>query len=114
MTERTIDATRQFITSLKKLSKKYRHIKQDLTSLKVALETGENPGDKLTNVGCDAYKVRIKNSDNKKGKSGGYRVLYYLNTPERVVLLEIYAKSESEILGDTQIRQIVRQYLGND
>jgi mRNA-degrading endonuclease RelE of RelBE toxin-antitoxin system len=112
MTERTIDVTRQFSSSIKKLAKKYRRIKHDLTELKVALESGDNPGDKLTNIGCDAYKVRIKNRDTQKGKSGGYRVLYYLKTQEHVVLLNIYAKGEHETLSDSLIRQIVRQYLG--
>lgn len=63
-------------------------------------------------MGCDTYKVRIKNSDNQKGKSCGYRVLYYLKTQDDVILLEIYSKSEQENLSDTLIRQIVQQYLG--
>ncbi|MFC3122526.1 type II toxin-antitoxin system RelE/ParE family toxin [Agaribacter flavus] len=112
MTERTIDVTRQFSASVKKLAKKYRRIKHDLTELKTALEAGDTPGDKLSNVGCDAYKVRIKNSDNQKGKSGGYRVLYYLKTQDNVVLLDIYSKSEHDSLSDNLIRQIVHQYLG--
>lgn len=114
MTKRTVDATRQFSASVKKLAKKYRRIKHDLIELKTALETGKTPGDKLTNVGCDAYKVRIKNSDNQKGKSGGYRVLYYLKTQDNVVLLEIYSKSEHDTLSDNLVRQIVQQTLGEN
>ena len=35
------------------------------------------------------FKVRVKNSDNQKGKSGGYRLMYYLKTSFNVLLLAI-------------------------
>lgn len=113
MTKRQLAATGQFIASVKKLAKKYRHIKQDLNPTRQALMQGETPGDKLANVGCDAYKVRIKNSDNNKGKSGGYRLLYYIKTADNVVLLDLYTKSEMDTLSDKEVRDTIRQYLAD-
>ncbi|MEX0268338.1 hypothetical protein AB3R30_04285 [Leptolyngbyaceae cyanobacterium UHCC 1019] len=40
------------------------------------------------------FKVRLKNSNIQKGKSGGYRVMYYVKTADRIILATIYAKSD--------------------
>ena len=40
------------------------------------------------------YKVRVGSIDQKKGKSGGFRVLYYVVTEARHIwLMHIYAKA---------------------
>ncbi len=44
------------------------------------------------------------------GKRGGSRVIYYWVTEDnRILLLEIYAKNESENLSTTSIRQLKRK-----
>ncbi|MCP4494002.1 MAG: type II toxin-antitoxin system RelE/ParE family toxin, partial [Gammaproteobacteria bacterium] len=40
------------------------------------------------------YKVRAKNSDSQRGKSGGYRIIYYLKTETHCILVAIYSKSD--------------------
>lgn len=66
--KRTIDVTRQFQSSFKKLTKRYRNLKRDLIGVTQAIEAGELPGDKIAGIGSAVYKVRIKNSDIKKVK----------------------------------------------
>ena len=52
------------------------------------------PGDHVKGTEHGVYKVRLKSTDIPKGKRGGYRVIYYLKTATRVVLLAMYAKTE--------------------
>jgi len=70
-----IKVTELFKKQFKKLSKKYKNIKNDLYFF---IENFENEHKKAVKIKNSIYKVRIKNSDKNKGKSGGYRVYYYL------------------------------------
>jgi mRNA-degrading endonuclease RelE of RelBE toxin-antitoxin system len=64
-------------------------------------------GNQIPDVGYSVFKVRIKNSDNQKGKSGGYRFIYYLKTDTQIVLITIYSKSDQgDILAETIYRII--------
>ncbi|MEY2976437.1 MAG: hypothetical protein ACO3NK_07345 [Prochlorotrichaceae cyanobacterium] len=59
------------------LKKRYRNITSDLETLIEQLRSGERPGDRITGFpDYFVYKVRVKNSDLRKGKSSGYRVIY--------------------------------------
>ena len=84
--------------SLKKLSKKYRLIREDVKPLIQQLVAGDLPGERISGNKYSVYKVRVKNSDNNKGQSGGYRVVYYTIILNSVLLATIYSKSEQEDL----------------
>lgn len=91
----SVEFADEFHKQLRKLSKKYRHIKRDLIPVIEQLQSGAILGDRLSSVDNNIlHKVRVKNSDIKKGKSAGYRVLYLLRTETKIVLLTIYSKSE--------------------
>jgi mRNA-degrading endonuclease RelE of RelBE toxin-antitoxin system len=88
---------------LKKLNKRYRSIDRDIKQLIEQLASGKTPGDRVIGNEYPVYKVRIPNSDTRKGKSGGYRVVYYAITTEAILLTTIYAKSDrGNILIDRQ------------
>ena len=95
---------------IRKLRKKYEGVDRDIEPLIQALEAGETPGDRLSGSKYPVYKVRIKNSNNRRGKSGGYRVIYYTVTPEAVLLTTIYSKSERESISNEEIEGIIKQY----
>lgn len=59
------------------------------------------------------YKVRIANSDTKQGKSNGYRMIYYAITDEaEIYLLTIYYKKDNNrIPSNSEIAEIIREYL---
>ena len=59
-----------FKRKVKKLKKKYPHVKEDLASLLERLEKGEIVGDPIPELLNKVYKVRCGSSDMKKGKSG--------------------------------------------
>lgn len=74
------------------------------------LEAGECPGDQISGITYAVFKVRVKNSDAQRGKSGGYRVIYYLKTEATVILVTIYSKSDQGDISESKIRQIIENY----
>lgn len=102
-----------FNRSTKKLRKKYPRIKKDILPLIDKLEQGIFEGDRLQGFDGEVYKVRINSSDQKKGKRGGYRILYYVITEDSDVwLVFIYAKaSQSNPTAEElkKINQIVEE-----
>lgn len=74
------------------------------------LEQGELPGDRILGINYEVFKLRIRNSDIKKGKSGGYRLIYYVKTTIGIILLTIYAKSEQNDIAADDIRNMITVY----
>lgn len=81
--------TPDFRRQVRKLEKKYRKIRSDLEPILIQIQMGEIIGNRLTDIGAEVFKVRIRNSDANRGNSGGYRVIYWLTLPACVVLLDI-------------------------
>ncbi|TAE55426.1 MAG: type II toxin-antitoxin system RelE/ParE family toxin [Nostocales cyanobacterium] len=105
-----VQASTVFNKNIRNLAKKYRSIRNDIQPVIEQLERGDLPGDKIPGIGYDVFKLRVRNSDIQKGKSGGYRLIYYVKTATGIILLTIYAKSEqADILGD-EIRSIITEY----
>ena len=99
--------TDEFKKDLKKLTKKYPNIKQDLIPVIKLLSADEIIGDRVTGTGAKVFKIRIANSDLKKGKSAGYRLLYWLKTIDKTILLTVYSKSERVSMTAEEIKQII-------
>lgn len=57
---------------------------------------GETPGaTKCPGIGYDAvYKIGVANRDARRGKSGGYRVIYYPQTDVDGLPVTLYSKSD--------------------
>ncbi len=92
--------TKSFTSELKKLSKRYKKIKNDYETLLENISS-QNPKEIAVDLGNDCYKYRLKNSDNHKGKSAGYRVVYYLVQEDtNIILLTIYSKSDYENISE--------------
>ena len=68
------------------------------------------PGDKIPGVRFDVYKVRARNSDSAKGKSGGYRIIYQRTLQASIILITIYSKTEQEDISPEEIRDIITHY----
>jgi mRNA-degrading endonuclease RelE of RelBE toxin-antitoxin system len=97
-----------FRKAFKRLRKKYRQIDNDIKPLITQLESGLTPGEQVQEVGYTVYKVRIQNSDAQRGKSGGYRVIYYIKTRDFVILTYIYSKTERTDISADELRQFIR------
>jgi len=103
-----IDYTSEFKRHLRGLKRRYRSIQQDLQTLIEDLQSGQVPGDLLSGIdGYTVYKVRIQNSDAKRGKSGGYRVIYYVKSASHITLLAVYSKSDQADIHASTLRRIL-------
>lgn len=105
-----IYAAPEFQRKLRRLAKKYRQIMNDVQPVLEQLQQSDWIGDRISGVEREIYKVRVKNSDIKKGKSSGYRLIYEVRSSAQVVLLTIYAKSEQSDIAATEIREIIAEF----
>ncbi|WP_297442291.1 type II toxin-antitoxin system RelE/ParE family toxin [Sulfurimonas sp.] len=97
--------TPEFIKNLKTLKKKYKNITNDVLELANELENNPTMG---IDLGNNTFKIRIKNSDNNKGKSVGYRIITYcINDIKEVSLVTIYSKSEKENILDLELKELI-------
>jgi mRNA-degrading endonuclease RelE of RelBE toxin-antitoxin system len=100
----TILPTPEFNKSVKKLFKRYKRIAEDLTQLEHDLQDNPHVG---INIGHNCFKLRLANSSVPTGKSGGFRVIYFLRKEEKIYLLAIYSKSDLENLDDSRLLEIL-------
>lgn len=103
-----------FLKDLKRLKRKYSQVTDVVEELVKALEGGEQPGDKIPNVGYDVYKVRLKNPSAGRGKSGGFRVIYYVQLADLVILVTIYSKSQQADFPAERLRKIIDEFQNDD
>lgn len=91
------------------LKKVYPNIRRDLKELDKMLKQDPKSGIPL---GHKVYKIRLKNSDLKKGKRGGYRVIIYvIDEIENIRLLTIFAKPRKATISDKEIMTIIAREL---
>ena len=103
--------TSRFKKDLSQLAKRYRSIRKDLEPLVEQLKSGEVLGDQISGLNNQVFKVRLKNSNIQKGKSAGYRVIYYVKTEASVVLVTIYSKSDTSDIENNVIEKIIKEFV---
>ncbi len=98
--------TPEFVKNLKTLKKKYPNIKNDVLKLANHLEKNPKMGIELGN---NTYKIRLKNSNNNRGKSAGYRIITYcVNEDNELYFITIYSKSDKENILDLELQELIR------
>ena len=96
----------RFEKEIKRLSKKYPSLKSEFIELVNELKENPTQG---TSIGNNCYKIRLSIASKGKGKSGGARVITYLQISETIVyLLSIFDKSEQENIGDKELSELLR------
>jgi mRNA-degrading endonuclease RelE of RelBE toxin-antitoxin system len=104
-----INTIRTFDKQIKRLSKKHSSIKKDLISLVNDLMTNPQKG---TPLGKNCFKIRLSITSKGKGKSGGARVITYVQIiDETIYLLSIYDKSEKDNLNEGEIELLLGEIL---
>jgi mRNA-degrading endonuclease RelE of RelBE toxin-antitoxin system len=99
--------TPSFERELKKLTKRYPSLKQDISTLSKELLQNPRLG---TSLGSECYKIRMAISSKGKGKSGGARVITYLQIINEVIfLVAVYDKSEMQNIAITDIQERVKR-----
>lgn len=107
--------TPKFEKDLKKLSKKNRHIDEDIEPVLEKLEQGDLQGKvipmSLQDNNNIAIKIRVANAGNNAGKSGGYRLICYAEKENgQIYLLTIYSKNERENITNKEILELILKY----
>ena len=103
--------TLPFKRRLKSLAKRYRQIQKDIQPIIDELQKSNFIGDQIPGVSITALKVRVRNSDIPIGKSGGYRLIYQIHSPESVSLLLIYAKSDQADISLKELEEAIQKAL---
>lgn len=100
-----------FKRRLKALAKRFRSIQKDIQPILLEIQSGNFIGSQIKGTDFIVFKVRAKNSDIPVGKSGGYRLIYQLLSPQSVLLLLIYAKSDQADVDADEIYKAVQETL---
>jgi mRNA-degrading endonuclease RelE of RelBE toxin-antitoxin system len=96
-----------FDKQAKRLAKKYKSLKNDLTNLIKDLLNNPEQG---IGIGQNCYKIRLPIKSKGKGKSGGARVITHVHiVDEDIFLLSIYDKSEKENLEDNELDELLKE-----
>ncbi len=94
-----------FDSQLKRLSKKYFSLKNDLAELGKQLTDNPAMGKP---IGKDCYKIRLAISSKGKGKSGGARIITNVYvTGNTIYMLAIYDKSEQDNISDRELNELL-------
>lgn len=113
-----VNITKSFSTAAKPLLKKYHSFSKDLLTLEKQLISNPNLG---TPLGNNAYKIRLKITSKTKGKSGGGRVItfvenYLVAVTERISdeevivnLLTVFDKSDTDNISDNELKELIKQ-----
>jgi mRNA-degrading endonuclease RelE of RelBE toxin-antitoxin system len=96
-----------FLKRIKKLRETYPDIQDDVQPLINRLIEGETPGDQIQGLNYIVYKARVSNRDTQRGKSGDYRIIYYIYTTSKIILLTIYSKTERTDITAEEIKAII-------
>jgi hypothetical protein len=95
-----------FERQAKKLIKKYSSLEEELRLLIQSLKQQPNQG---VSIGNNCYKIRVAIASKGKGKSGGARVITYIQvTKTNVFLLSIYDKSDQSSISDKELQGLLK------
>lgn len=104
--------TENFIKEAKPLLKKYSSLKNELLELQQELLENPKMGTLITE---NVYKIRLAIKSKGKGKSGGARVITYLELDLKIeeettniFLLTIYDKSDMENISKNEIDDLIK------
>jgi mRNA-degrading endonuclease RelE of RelBE toxin-antitoxin system len=113
----TIRISKGFTSQAKPLLKKFKSLSSDLLNLQKELLINPRLG---ISLGADVYKIRLKISSKGKGKSGGARVISFLQSEiifveefvseEEIIinLISIYDKSEIITFSEKELKELIK------
>ena len=101
----SVRAARSFERDAKPLLKKYPSLRQELERLGKELQENPTLG---TPLGHECYKIRLAIKSKGKGKSGGARIITYLITRNKeVILLAIYDKQVKDNISENELKELL-------
>lgn len=95
-----------FDRQAKRLTRKFKSFKTELTEMFDSLEVDPTQG---TALGNDCYKIRVAIKSKGKGKSGCARAItYVIAVREHVYLLTVFDKSEKDNISDKELQELLK------
>lgn len=104
-----VDTHPRFRNRTRRLRRRFPSIHLDLRPIVQRLRNDERPGQRIPRIGYTVYKVRLPNRAARRGKSGGFRVIYYAQFSDRVILLTIYSKIDETDISAREIQELARE-----
>ncbi len=104
-----LEHTKKFNADLRKLARKYPSVLEAVDALSVRLKRDERPGKLYKRVGGRVFRERLPNRSARRGKSGGFRVAYRVDSENNIMLLAICARKDCPDLGESAIRRLLRE-----
>ena len=99
----------EFARQAKRLSRKHRLLFDDIEQFIETLKKGERPGKPMAGLsGIPVHWARLPNSSAKRGKSGGFRIVYYFDDAN-ICLLMIGARNEFGSVPPHRVLDILRK-----
>lgn len=96
----------KFDREIKKLAAKYHSLKEEYILLIESLSETPIQG---VSLGNNCYKIRLSIKSKGKGKSGGARVVAYVQIEGKTVyLLTIFDKNEKENIADNELKELLK------
>ena len=106
------EASSNFRRNVKRLAKRFPNIEADLQDFFAAVRKNHRQKCGATVIPhChqSVWKYRCKSSDLKRGQSGGYRVICYVNSNRsRIYPIAVYAKSDQSNISTSEINRLVK------
>ena len=107
----------RFERAVKQLKKRYRNLIDDIEKILEIMEAEPTSGTVIPNDYA-VRKIRVASRDMQRGKSGGYRLLYFLSETQDqdliAYLLFIYAKTDQEDVSLTQLEALIEDIPPDD
>jgi len=102
--------TEPFEKCLKKLAKKYKHIKKDIEELSSFLEGYPDTGVAIPSYNHKVWKIRWKSRDMARGKRGSYRIVYFWESKDnKIYLLLIYVKTKMGEITKKELEKALKE-----
>lgn len=103
----TVSILPEFQRQIKRLKRRFPAVTDEVRKLLTQIEANDRPGDKVPGTAFDVYKVRLSNPSARRGKSGGFRVIYYAQSADHVFLVTIYSKTDQSDVSLERIRRVL-------
>ena len=102
-----VETTETFEREAERLARKFPSLEVEVDLLTAQLEHGARPGDRLAGIGYTTFKVRLPNRSARRGKRGGFRVIFYEKQATLVLLLIVYSKTERSNIPNETVRRLI-------
>jgi len=108
----SIKASLLFKRKVKPLAKKYHTLRESIDELGEQLIANPYLGE---SYGSNIYKIRLADKSKGKGKSGGFRVIYYLAIKHEdnidIILVTIFNKGEMDTIKKNDAELLLKEVL---